>query len=162
MIRQSSFATHAPARSAGPSGADPSRSEAGPFYSVAFSPDGRQVVAACSERIAVVWDARSGSVRHTLTGHVDKVRQATFSPDPGGRRIITAGHDGGVKIWDAVLGTETLELRHDGPVASALLTPDGYQLIAAGWDGVVKFWDGTPVTREGAFVGRDERGRKRP
>ncbi len=131
---------------------DPARSEVGPFYSVAFSPDGREIVAACSERVAVVWDTRRGSVRHTLTGHVDKVRQATFSPD--GKRVVTAGQDGSIKIWDAVLGTETLELRHGAPVAATVLSPDGYQLIAAGWDGLVVFWDGTPITREGAFVAR--------
>ena len=141
---------------------DPSRSGAGPFYSVEFSPNGREIVAACSEHVAVVWDVRWGSVRHTLTGHVDNVSQATFSPDLEGKRIITAGQDGSIKIWDAVLGTETFELRHDAPLAAAVLTPDGYQLIAAGWDGVIKFWDGTPITRPGAFVGRNERSRTRP
>jgi WD40 repeat protein/tRNA A-37 threonylcarbamoyl transferase component Bud32 len=141
---------------------DRSRSEAGPFYSVAFSPNGREIVAACSERVAVIWDARRGSVRHTLTGHVDQVRQATFSPDAEGKRVITAGQDGSIKIWDTVLGTETFELRHGAPLAAAVLTPDGYQLIAAGWDGIVKFWDGTPITRPGAFVGRNERSRTQP
>ncbi len=33
---------------------------------------------------------------------------ATFSPD--GKRVITAGKDGRVKIWDTVLGVETYEL----------------------------------------------------
>ncbi|HEY2158352.1 MAG TPA: serine/threonine-protein kinase [Isosphaeraceae bacterium] len=139
---------------------DPSRSDAGPFRSVAFSPDGREVVAACSERVAVVWDARSGSVRHTLTGHVAGVRQATFSPD--GKRVITAGQDGSIKIWDAVLGTETFELRHGAPLAAAILTPDGYQLIASGWDGVLTFWDGTPVAREGAFAVQTPRSSEQP
>ena len=117
----------------------------GPFFNVAFGPSGRQLVAACDDGTAVVWDAGSGSVLHTLRGHVGSVYHATFSPD--GRRVITAGADRTVKLWDAVIGKETLELRRDAAVSAALMTPDGFRLLAAGWDGTVTLWDATPITR---------------
>ena len=61
--------------------------------------------------------------------------------------MITAGGDGGVKIRDTGLGTETLAARSTGPLAAAALTPDGFQLVAAGWDGGLTFWDARPVER---------------
>jgi WD40 repeat protein len=126
----------------------------GPFASVAFRPDGRELVAACASGNiaingnepsigAVVWDVHSGAVVHTLTGHVGPVYQARFSPD--GHRIITAGDDHTVKVWDSVLGTETLELRRDVPVVATAMTPDGFRLLAACWDGSLVLWDATPV-----------------
>jgi WD40 repeat protein len=128
----------------------------GPFFNVAFSPSGRQVVAACYDGTAVVWDARSHAVVHTLTGHGgQQVYRADFSPD--GRRIITAGADRTVKLWDAELGSETLELRQDARVSAVAMTPDGFRLLAAGWDGTLTLWDATPVVPnpgESAVVAR--------
>ena len=124
---------------------NPESSGSGPFFSVAFSPDGRQIVAACTGGFAVIWNIAAGGTPLILTGHVGPVYSATFSPD--GKRVITAGSDGSVKLWDTVLGKETLELRCTGPLAAAALTPDGFQLIAAGWDGVLTFWDARPVDR---------------
>jgi WD40 repeat protein len=115
----------------------------GPFFNAAFSPDGRQVVAASATGVAVVWDVWWGTVKATLVGHVGPVYDARFSPD--GRRVITAGADGTVKFWDVEIETETFELRHTDALAAATLTPDGLQLIAAGWDGKILFWEATPV-----------------
>jgi eukaryotic-like serine/threonine-protein kinase len=124
---------------------NPDSSASGPYFSVAFSPDGRQVVAACTGGFAQLWNVGGGGTPLMLTGHVGPVYSATFSPD--GQRVITASGDGSVKIWDTVLGKETLELRCAGPLAAAALTPDGFQLVAAGWDGVLTFWDARPVDR---------------
>ncbi len=132
----------------------PDSSASGPFFSVAFSPDGRQIVAASTGGFALIWNNGAGDLPLMLTGHVGPVYSATFSPD--GKRIITASSDGSVKLWDTVLGKETLELRYTGPLAAASLTPDGFQLVAAGWDGVLTFWDARPVERvagQGAIRG---------
>ena len=58
-------------------------------WSAAFSPDGKRIVTASSDKTARLWDAESGKqIGEPLTGHTDAVMSAAFSPD--GKRIVTA------------------------------------------------------------------------
>ena len=56
--------------------------------SAEFSPDGKRIVTASGDNTARIWDAETGKLLHTLTGHEDRVNSAEFSPD--GKRIVTA------------------------------------------------------------------------
>ena len=57
--------------------------------SAAFSPDGKRIVTASSDKTARVWDAATGQpIGEPLKGHDDAVSSAAFSPD--GTRIVTA------------------------------------------------------------------------
>jgi WD40 repeat protein len=49
--------------------------------SVAFSPDGRQVVSGSRDKTVRLWDATTGALQQTLEGHSDWVRSVVFSPD---------------------------------------------------------------------------------
>jgi WD40 repeat protein/serine/threonine protein kinase len=101
----------------------------GHMWSTAFSPSGRQIVTT-DDRGAQVWDAASRS-RLFAMPHGDTVYQATYSPD--GKRIITAGGDGIVKIWDAANGVLVHKLTHDGKRLRYFMvkvSPDG-KLVAA-------------------------------
>jgi WD40 repeat protein len=63
--------------------------------------------------------------------HGDTVCHALYSAD--GARIVTAGGDGTVKIWDAATGALVRELRKGGTRLRyfiAALSPDG-RLVAA-------------------------------
>jgi WD40 repeat protein len=73
----------------------------------------------------------------TLKGHRDsgQVSGVAFSPD--GSRLVSASHDGTVKVWDAATGQTLATFPGVGPIHSAALSPDGTQLATGGHE-VVK------------------------
>jgi WD40 repeat protein/serine/threonine protein kinase len=116
-------------------------SSSGRMWSAAFSPDGTQIVTT-DDKNAQVWDAQTYRLLFTLP-HGDTVYQAVYSND--GTRIITAGGDGTVRIWDAASGMLALALTHDrkkpryGAVA---VLPDGKLVAAIDIKGeVAHVWD---------------------
>ena len=71
--------------------------------SAAFSPDGKRIVTASSDKTARLWDAETGKpIGEPLKGHEAEVRSAAFSPD--GKRIVTASWDKTARLWDAETG----------------------------------------------------------
>ena len=60
----------------------------GVVKSVAFSPDGRNIISGSDDKTVRVWDAQTGqSVMHPLKGHNHIVTSVAFSPD--GRHIVS-------------------------------------------------------------------------
>ena len=51
-----------------------------------------------SDRLAKVWDARTGAEILNLKGHSDAIFSAAFSPD--GSRVVTGSVDRTARIWD--------------------------------------------------------------
>jgi WD40 repeat protein len=49
--------------------------------SVAFSPDGKQVVSGSDDNTVRLWDAATGAALQTLEGHTSRVTSVAFSPD---------------------------------------------------------------------------------
>jgi tetratricopeptide (TPR) repeat protein len=79
-----------------------------------------------------------------------------YSPD--GRRLVSAGFDGTVKVWDAVTGQELLSLKgHTGGANGVAYSSDGRCLASAGDDQTVKIWDATALTPQ-RLIEREARG----
>jgi WD40 repeat protein len=82
----------------------------------------------------------SGPLRRTLVGHQGAVRAAAATPD--GRRIVSAGDDGTVRIWDLARGEE----RHfvslpSERVNDLAIAPDGGTAVAALSGGTLSILD---------------------
>jgi WD40 repeat protein len=113
-------------------------------YSAAFSPDGRLLVSASSDRTVRVWDVPTGQCVAVLRGHTDEVLTATFHPD--GTRVASGGRDGAVWLWDLATGQEAARLRgHMNYVYSLAFSPDGKSLVSGSGDNTVRLWDAEPL-----------------
>jgi WD40 repeat protein/DNA-binding SARP family transcriptional activator len=112
------------------------------YYSnvIAYSPDGGLLATVGINNTAIIWDARTGSMLHTLEGHTDPVVSLSFSAD--GRRLATAGHDSTARIWDVKTGQPQATLSgHTGVVYAAVFSPDRNYLVTGSVDQTVIFWD---------------------
>ena len=105
---------------------------------VAFSPDGAFLASA--DKTVRLWEAATGELVRTLTGHGRKVQAVAFSPD--GTLLASAGHDKTVRLWEAATGAPVHMLTgHTGWVCAVAFSPDGTLLASAGEDKTVRLWD---------------------
>ena len=75
---------------------------------------------------------RSASGETVLEGHHDAVNAVAFSSDGG--RLVSAGRDHDVIVWDVATGTEVLRIEEaqSASVQDARFSPDGRWLVTAG------------------------------
>ena len=131
--------------------------------SVVFSPDGNTIasgsghwmgyegVASAGEEVRL-WNANTGELIKTLTGHKDVVSSVAFSPD--GNLIVSGdwydwdGYlssgtwSGEIRVWDAHTGEHLKTLKgHTGGVSSVAFSPDGKTLANGRTDGTILLWD---------------------
>ncbi len=110
----------------------------GVIRSLAFSPDGRLLVSAGSDRVARMRRAENGELTFTLHGE-ETIEHAAFNAD--GSRVVTAGRDGVVQIWNTATGNMAAPaMVHPRPVNTARFSPDGRWVLTACDDGVARVW----------------------
>jgi len=112
-------------------------------YSVAFSPDGRYLLAGSVTRHLHLWDLnKTEPTSTTLSGHTKFVWSASFSSD--GKTIASASGDGSVFLWDVASASYYRIMEsHPSLVLSlygSVFSPDGRYLAAACMDGGIRLW----------------------
>ena len=120
--------------------------------SVAFSPDGAQVLTGSDDDTAKLWDASSGLEVRSFEGHTDFVNSVAFSPD--GTQVLTGSDDTTAKLWDAASGSEIRTFQgHTDAVNSVAFSPDGTQILTGSIDTTAKLWDANTGTEIRSFTG---------
>lgn len=76
--------------------------------SVAFAPDGSQIVTASEDGVARVWRVPDGSLLAILDGHQGKVWHASFFPD--GRTVVTASGDSTARVFRILTQADLIRL----------------------------------------------------
>ena len=131
---------------------------------MAFSPDGKSIVAARNTRSArgyfylSIWDAQTGKETGTLPPdpkrpeHTGMIAALDFSPD--GKTLATASMDHSVRLWNFAerRAVETLHA-HLNEVWAVAFAPDGKTLISGAKDGGLKAWPVRRQKRENVMAG---------
>jgi WD40 repeat protein len=153
------------------------------LQTVAFSPDGKLLVAGSMDGTVWLWEVATGRHTATLRGHVGSVWSVAFSPD--GKTLASGGGltgfigerpgeagkpvQGEIRLWEVATGRNTATLQEfPAPVLSVAFSPDGKTLAAgtghpADWpgmtgkaaEGAVTLWEvATSQKRATLWVGR--------
>jgi WD40 repeat protein/serine/threonine protein kinase len=92
------------------------------------------------ENLVRLWDAASGRLLHTLSGHANRVPSMSFSPD--GTRLVTASLDQTARLWDVRTGAVIAMLPgHAAVVRQAFFSHDSRRLVTASADHTMRLWD---------------------
>jgi WD40 repeat protein len=106
----------------------------------AFNQDGSLIAIPTSELSIALYDVKTGTQRHSLRGHTDRV-QVSFNPKF--RQLVSVGWDRTARVWDIDSGRELYALRgHKSPPLGVSFAPDGKDFVSAGGpnDGELLVW----------------------
>jgi len=121
------FAAHTPEESVG-SG-----------RTIIYSPDGKRIVSGGSDKLAKVWDSKTGKLVYELPKFKGYVSCLGFSPD--GSRLFAASADSTAKLFDFQSGDLIVDLgQQPKPILSVAFAPDGETFATGGADGLIKIW----------------------
>jgi WD40 repeat protein len=116
------------------------RQDRGSVERICFSSDGKRLATSSNTTHLVrVWNAVTGEVLQTLGGHTEVPYWVEFSPDDS--LLVSAGRDGGVRLWNLEKGSVQQTFPHGGEVTSAIFLPGGKQVASVAHDGIVRLWN---------------------
>ncbi len=123
---------------------------------VAFSPDGKSILAGWKPGVARLWDLKTGYVLQTFRSAGDTFTSSVaFSPD--GKYVLT-GNDGEAVLWDIRMGAKVRTFPHnfDDPFgAEASFSSDGKFVLVSSYHGVA-LWNVETGKMARAFPGNLE------
>jgi WD40 repeat protein len=110
--------------------------------SIATSKDGNFFVTGHENSIVRLWNAISGQLIYSCSGHQDAVRSVAISDDCNW--FVSGSRDQTIKRWEIATGiciTTYTEQGHRSSVRSVIIAPKGDWIVSASDDGTLKRWD---------------------
>jgi WD40 repeat protein len=121
-------------------------------FSVAFSPDGKQLASCGADKFVKVFDVSTGKFIRAFEGHTHHVLGVSWQSD--GKVLVSCGADNAVKIWDldtgeqrrtiTVFGKEVTSIHFVGDTTNVLGTSGdrSVRLMKTSDGGAVKNFNG--------------------
>jgi WD40 repeat protein len=111
----------------------------GLIWGAEFSPDGRHVAALPEKGDVLVWRIdRPTRPEYSLKGHRGRAQELAYGPDG---RLVTAGADRTVRVWDPGGSPAVVMRGHEDEVTTAVFTDDGSKVLSSSKDGTLRLWD---------------------
>jgi WD40 repeat protein len=120
--------------------------------SVAFSPNGSQVLTGSDDHTARLWDTANAKLLSTLEGHTGAVTSVVFSPN--GSQVLTGSDDHTARLWNLVTKQIEIILKdNDYSITSAIFSPKDTQILIGLEDGTARLWDTANATLKATLEG---------
>ena len=103
-----------------------------------LSPNQSTVVLGGPNRVLKFYNTKDGALIRSIKKHTDWVTAVSFSPD--GAYVASADRAGGITVWEAASGAESVTLPGHKTAVNGLAFLPGI-LASAGQDGTVVLWD---------------------
>lgn len=111
----------------------------GDVVAVTYSPDGKLLATAGSDKKVILWEAGTGKELMTLNGHSQGLEDIAFSPD--GRYLATASDDKSVKLWNPLNGQELRSFTGSTDVIWKISFSADSKFLATGGIETANVWD---------------------
>src|SRR5262249_41915830 len=116
------------------------------IWGVSFSPDGRWIATAGTDKNVRIWDVETDQ-QIAAFPHESSVVRAVFSPD--GRRLLTMTIGRTAQIWDVETRQPVAALSgHERPLKSVAFAPDGRSVVTASSDKTARIWPAFRMAQE--------------
>ena len=113
-------------------------------FSIAFSPNGKELAVGCSNGKLKTYDISSGQPISDINAHLNFVNSVAYSLD--GTKIVSGGADDKIKTWDLTGKLLNTYTGHISDVNFVKFTPDSKSIISASSDKKIKIWDANSST----------------
>lgn len=122
--------------------------------SIAFSPDGRRIVAGLQDTNIQVWDGDTLKTLHLARGHAHAVTDVAFGPD--GRVLASVSLDRTLRLWNAQTLSPIAVLHgHARGIQRVAFSPDSSRLATCADDQTIRVWNARAIAEPGVLVGHE-------